>query len=25
VDRNGFTRLDTQVDGHEVFAWRKLV
>jgi len=25
TDRNGFTRLDTQVDGHEVFAWRKLV
>ncbi|MGH9787010.1 MAG: adenylate/guanylate cyclase domain-containing protein, partial [Terriglobia bacterium] len=25
ADRSGFTRLDTQVDGHEVFAWRKLV
>ena len=25
MDRSGFTRLDTQVDGHEVFAWRKLI
>ena len=23
-DTNGFTRLDLQVDGHQVFAWRKL-
>ena len=25
MDRNGFTRLDTVVDGHEVYAWRKPV
>jgi len=23
-DRSGFTRLDTEVDGHQVFAWQKL-
>ena len=23
LDRNGFTRVDTQVDNHDVFAWRK--
>jgi len=25
MDRSGFTRMDTQVDGHEVFAWRRPV